>query len=129
MSGTVVARLAARGVIDAVMAEAARLWAADHAEAGRDVMAAVVVGRVAPRARTRAAGWSMDYRAEAARRFRAAVAVLEEFEGVCRAVVLLERSLGEWAAEVGVRPEAAADRLRLGLMRLARYYQVRAEVA
>lgn len=123
--------LGARRVLTATQVEAARLWRSDHDAARRDVVAQVAYGRRQPgrSLRDRCGGFVMDERLTASRRFTKAAEALQEFHPVCRAVVLDEQTVGEWARLAGVAPAAAVDRLRLGLDRLSRYYQVRAEVA
>lgn len=122
-------RLLGRRVIGLAEAEAARLWRGDHDMAARLVMASVDLCNRRERVRQRGDGYVMDCRTIAERRFREACRRLEEFEPVCRAVIIREQGLGEWASQVGVNPHVATDRLRLGLGRLVRFYQVREEVA
>ena len=64
-------------------------------------------------------------RAVARRRWHEAANALQEFRGVCEAVVMRGQSPTAWAVAAGKPPQVGAEFLRLGLTRLAAFYQVR----
>ena len=117
--------LVARRVITARMAEAGRLWAGDR-EVGEpgSGFCALRVGR----ARI-GGGGGLDMRAVARRRWREAGEALEEFRGVCEAVVFRGVAPSRWAVDAGKPAQVGTEFLRLGLTRLAAYYQLQAEAA
>lgn len=117
--------LVARGVITARMAEAGRLWAGDR-EVGEPASGFCALR--AERARA-GGGGGLDMRAVARRRWREASERLEEFRGVCEAVVFRGVPPSKWAVDAGKPAQVGAEFLRLGLSRLAGYYQLQAEAA
>lgn len=109
-----------RKVITRRMATAADMWAADR-EAGEPGS-----GRasIAYRTRTVGATTGLDMRAVARSRWRAARDRLQEFTQVCEAVVFKGQSPTAWATAAGKPPQVGAEFLRLGLTRLANFYEV-----
>ena len=113
--------LVARRVITARQAEAGRQWASDR-EAGEFGSG---LGKSLGGAKGNDGMGGLDMRAVARRRWREAAEHLQEFRGVCEAVVMRGESPTAWAIETGRAPQTGPELLRLGLTRLAAFYQVR----
>lgn len=112
--------LVARRVITARQAEAGRQWASDR-EVGEFGSG---IGKSLLGARHSEGIGGLDMRAVARRRWLEAAEQLQEFRGVCEAVVMRGQAPTAWAAEAGKPPQTGPELLRLGLTRLAAFYQV-----
>lgn len=112
--------LVARRTITARQAEAGRQWASDR-ECGEFGSG---LGKSIGGARGSDGMGGLDMRAVARRRWLKAGEQLQEFRGVCEAVVMHGQAPTAWAAEAGKSPQVGAEMLRLGLNRLAAFYQV-----
>lgn len=113
--------LVARRVITARHAEAGRQWASDR-EAGEFGSG---LGKSLGGAKGNDGMGGLDMRAVARRRWLEAGEKLQEFRGVCEAVVMRGQSPTAWATEAGKHSHIGPEMLRLGLTRLAAFYQVR----